>query len=315
VAKQMDEPEMRETKKFVAEWLQAQRSEPHPDPDLLAAFAENGLTKSNRDSLLAHLAACSDCREVLYLAMPEVAEVQPGFAISRKRPRLAIRWATLAASLVIIGSVFISNRGLFTRHSGENAITALNSPGPASESAQQGATSLTAEKDTFSTQSPPKSRPPLKHMTAKPKAAMKFDKSGQVYFGTAPAVSINTEYGVKSKIAVPATPSWQLSPGGGVLRSLDGGKSWQTIPVVEGGSFRVINSIGFAVWVGGNAGALYHSGDQGEHWTKVEPAVGTHKLNSDITQITFSDSSNGSIGTANGEIWVTSDSGKNWQLK
>jgi len=42
----------------------------HPDPNLLAAFAEHSLLPRERASVTAHLAECADCREYLTLAFP-----------------------------------------------------------------------------------------------------------------------------------------------------------------------------------------------------------------------------------------------------
>ena len=67
-------------------------------------------------SLLTHLAACADCRDALYLAMPEV-DTQPVLRPSYRSPRLAVRWATLAASVVILGAVLLTNREMFYQHS------------------------------------------------------------------------------------------------------------------------------------------------------------------------------------------------------
>lgn len=314
--REMNKHEMGGIKKIIANQLQAQASDSHPDPELLTALAENGLAPAHRDRLLSHVSACNDCREILYLAMPEAAEVQPAFTVSRKRPRLAIRWATLAASVLIIGSVFIGNRGLFSRHSGENKISTFNSPAPARQSPQQAEVSAPPENPTVAAAQPvTRFRAPLKHMTAKPQAAMKFDQSGEVHFTGSTSLALDSESGANSKIAAPPTPTWRLSPQGAVMRSLDGGKNWHTMSVTRDGPFHVVNSVGFVVWAGGSAGVLYRSDDEGEHWTKIEPAIGTYKLTSDITQINFPDPANGVISTANGEVWVTSDGGKNWQLK
>src|ERR1700692_2678849 len=93
-------------KKLVSGRLKAQTAGTHPDPELLAAFAENSLSGRDRDGLLNHLSACTDCREVLYLALPDPAEAQQVLAPSSVRqPRLALRWATLAASVIIVGSI------------------------------------------------------------------------------------------------------------------------------------------------------------------------------------------------------------------
>ena len=47
----------------------AETSAAHPDPNLLAAFAENSLLARERASVIVHLAECADCRESLALAL------------------------------------------------------------------------------------------------------------------------------------------------------------------------------------------------------------------------------------------------------
>src|SRR3954452_947621 len=104
-------------KKLVSARLRSQAAGPHPVPELLAAYAENSLSAHDRHNLLDHLAACADCRDALYLALPEV-DTQPVLRPSYKSPRLAVRWATLAASVVILGAVvLLTNREMFYQHS------------------------------------------------------------------------------------------------------------------------------------------------------------------------------------------------------
>jgi photosystem II stability/assembly factor-like uncharacterized protein len=45
------------------------------------------------------------------------------------------------------------------------------------------------------------------------------------------------------------------------------------------------------------------------------PAAGGETLASEVTGIKFSDLKDGMVTTANGQVWSTSDDGKNWQLK
>src|SRR5437867_5551636 len=91
-------------RKFVSGRLQVQAAGPHPDPDVLAAFAENALLDAERAQLLQHLGACHDCREILYLAAPDSAEAQKVLSFQPKRSsRLVFRWGALAASIVIVG--------------------------------------------------------------------------------------------------------------------------------------------------------------------------------------------------------------------
>ena len=82
------------------------------------------------------------------------------------------------------------------------------------------------------------------------------------------------------------------------------------MPVADGIPFHAISSIGDDVWVGGAAGTLYHSADSGRSWTKAQPG-----FTGDIAHIEFSDAQNGLVGTADGEVWSTSDGGQSWRLK
>jgi hypothetical protein len=88
-------------------------SEAHPDADLLAAFAEETLLPGERSRVLAHLAVCGQCREVLSVATAarpdgaDEASVQP-----IPRPVRAplwgwLPWVTTAAGIAAIGSILL----------------------------------------------------------------------------------------------------------------------------------------------------------------------------------------------------------------
>jgi Photosynthesis system II assembly factor YCF48 len=341
-------------KKLVSGRLKAYAAGTHPDPELLTAFAENSLSVRDREGMLNHLSACTDCREVLYLALPDPAEAQQVLAQSSaswswfsRKPRLAMRWATLAASVVILGSVLVTNRGMFTQHLRSGAA-------PAKDTSQQQVAELKTPPEVDQIAEAPaikataKVRPPVKHMTAKPQASMQFDQSGQVHFAAAPSVNEAPQSGNQAAQSVGALPSttganeavaarssnaigaavsktssplsssssstssssWSLSVDGQVQRSFDSGKTWQMVPVAGGIQFRAISSIGDDVWAGGAAGTLYHSADSGRSWTKADTA-----FTGDIAHIEFSDAQNGLVSTADGEVWSTSDGGQSWRLK
>ena len=105
---------------------------------------------------------------------------------------------------------------------------------------------------------------------------------------------------------------WTLSPEGAVQRSGDSGRTWQAVSVTAGATFRALSAVGANVWVGGRAGALYHTADSGQTWAKVEPATEGKKLDQDIVHLDFSDPLSGTVNTANGEVWTTSDGGQSW---
>jgi hypothetical protein len=290
-------------RKLVTARLNSKATGPHPEPELLAAFAENSLPAPDRNQLLAHFANCADCRDVLFLALPESASLPAVSPVSYKRPRFAFRWATLAACVAVLATVAVTNRQIFT-HQDSNEVH-VTSPQPV------------APKEPKPEQSSPeiyaKVQPPAKHMTAKPQASLQFDESGQVHFAARPASA-----GAASRVAantVSSQPSWRVSDAGAIQRSVNSGATWEQVPIADDVVFRAISSRGAEIWAGGVSGTLFHSRDSGRTWAKVEPASAGRKLQSDITRIVFSDANSGQVFTSAGEIWATSDGGRSWVLK
>ena len=501
-------PEMGVVRKLVSGRLQAQAAGPHPDPDVLAAFAENALLQAERAQLLQHLGACHNCREILYLAAPDSAAAQQVLSYQPKRRSwMMFRWGALAASVVIVGVAVTARHSLLEKSTlssqSRDMATAPVSASP--KMAQEKAPAdVESARDRLAPAPQPvaKERPELKHMTAKPQAGMQFDDSDQVRVSTglvgdqakksrndeltingrsvagptnqvtpaasaavAGAVAKDKSYvvgglansnalsaqisgrgnldgtivdasgaaignakvstvgpagektatsdpegrfvfsaltpgtysikaeasGFKSsevtnlavmdnKVAtvgvrlepgsaaetvqvsaaavpmneqtradaapVPATVSgfaggqakgtmlqravainapsrmktvpiaqWRLTAEGAVQKSLDSGHSWQNALVSRDVAFRSLCSIKQEVWVGANAGALFHSVDSGQTWNQIQPAAANQKLTSDIVHIEFSDPANGLVSTSNGEIWSTSDGGQSWRRK
>jgi hypothetical protein len=403
-------PEMDQIRKLVSGRLKAQTPGPHPDPDMLAAFAEKALSETERAQLLRHLGACSDCREILYLAMPDAHPAQEALSFQPK-PRFgfALRWGTLVASVAIAAGLLATMRHKAGTAGYEARVVMPKStpPAPAQIAKQEPPSEFDklADRDQFSPRredSPIRSKelPEKKHMTAKLQTGLKFDQSDQVKVipekraadssklsadekdlavdgrkmpsapaGAMPSVLANgrsadekprsmnetvevtsqapvAEYegyaaqGSAGKISSEKSdlkkeksiatnsmrqvsafnlpmpvPQWKLSKNGALQRSLDSGKTWRELAVGSGIVFRAVTSLGSDVWAGGNAGALYRSKDFGQTWGKLEPVADGKKLEQDVVHIEFSDPSNGSISTADGQTWTTSDSGKSWSRK
>jgi hypothetical protein len=124
---------MTEVPKIVNDRLRAAVPEQaHPDADLLAAFAEQALSTTERDGVLQHLALCGDCREVVALALPaaDLAPLQTApqtadedsvrttvsQAGSRASRKLSfawptLRWAALAAGVAVAAAVLLVHPG------------------------------------------------------------------------------------------------------------------------------------------------------------------------------------------------------------
>ena len=100
---------------------------------------------------------------------------------------------------------------------------------------------------------------------------------------------------------------WQISPAGILERAYTAG-DWAPVLAESGVKFHVVSVIGNTVWAGGEHGALYVSRDSGATWNSM--AIGTAAT---ITFVHFADDLHGSLETADGQAWKTSDGGKTWQ--
>src|SRR5881397_155689 len=99
----------------------------HPGADLLTAFAEQALAKRERLHVLEHLAQCSECREIVSLARPEIAEPQTSLKLFSLRSPI-LRWSAVAACVVVVGAV------VTTRHLAQkNVETRVTAKAPFSD--------------------------------------------------------------------------------------------------------------------------------------------------------------------------------------
>ena len=104
-------------------------AEPHPDADLLTAFAEQSLAAQERDHVLQHLALCGECRDVIVLALPatEAAVLTGPVGASVRTARIgwfswpALRWAVVAAGILVVASVGI--RQYSQHHQGTSLVS------------------------------------------------------------------------------------------------------------------------------------------------------------------------------------------------
>ncbi len=116
------------------------RGVPHPDANLLAAFAEKTLTETERTSVLHHLAHCGECREVAAVTLPENlvnAETPEKAHSERSSPWPILRWGALAVMMGALAIIITLHPNLWQNHAGVTrsvppAFPAGNNEGPPS---------------------------------------------------------------------------------------------------------------------------------------------------------------------------------------
>ena len=117
---------------------------PHPDADLLTAFAEQSLAESERARVMDHLARCGDCREVLSLALPamELVAVAASSTPASTTPARSrwftwpvLRWGVAAAGIIALASIGVvqyrqrlQNHTLVSSLASRNETTAAPQP-------------------------------------------------------------------------------------------------------------------------------------------------------------------------------------------
>jgi hypothetical protein len=116
----------------------------HPDADALTAFTENRLKSPERQSILAHLAACPDCREIVSL----VSNTQPTALPVRHNWNL--RWATAAALACTCIVVFtVSRHSPQAQIQKPSVVTITESPAPPAPATSPIPPPKTAKKKAF----------------------------------------------------------------------------------------------------------------------------------------------------------------------
>jgi hypothetical protein len=131
---------MAELPKIVSSRMRQGEAGPHPDADVLSAFGEQRLRGAERESVLAHLAACGDCREIVALAAPPQEAAVETVAIIGRRGRFGVwQWGAVAASIVIVGgAVWMAAPEMMVRKAPMPAAeTSIAIPARGAEEAQQ----------------------------------------------------------------------------------------------------------------------------------------------------------------------------------
>jgi len=312
--------------------------ESHPDANLLAAFVEQSLANRERLQVLAHLAQCSGCREVVALAVPELvaAEVARQSVATPWFSWPVLRWGAAIACVIVVGAaVTLRERELRQAVSGEGKRGAVSAPAASAhqpEAMPSPGLSVTTAVEPASKakrQAPSEAGAAAKEIQARVASEAVVPGRAKEDLGLAGSSGPNTIMAGGMAVSRAATPTagpllktrampiprWALTADGTLQRSFDMGRSWEPITVSLEASLRALAANGLDIWVGGTAGALYHSEDAGEHWVKVQPVSDGRSLTADVIGVEFTDFEHARLNTSSGEVWTTEDAGLTWQKR
>jgi photosystem II stability/assembly factor-like uncharacterized protein len=117
--------------------------------------------------------------------------------------------------------------------------------------------------------------------------------------------------GTAMKAVSAVRPQWRIGPNGHLERSL-AANQWTRVLDDQPVIFHAVAVMGGDVWAGGNGGALFHSSDGGEHWSKVSLAANSKVETGAIVSIRFDDPQHGIVASDSGTRWATTDGGITW---
>jgi hypothetical protein len=205
-------PEMESVRKLVSGRLETQAFGPHPEADLLSGFAESALPGAERAQVLAHLAVCRECREIVFLALPQPADGQKVLIPRLSRWHSALRWGTVMASIAIIAGVFAARRELLhspARWAKSTPVSQLPAKSKVAEEktpTDLGSTSEAGSKNQAVKAPmpvPARVRPDLKHMTAKMQRTLTFGQSDEVKVSPGASANVTVNAGAIRDLPVP----------------------------------------------------------------------------------------------------------------
>ena len=100
---------MQDVPKIVVMRLQGMAvTDPHPEADVLTAFAEQSLAQPERELVLGHIARCAECRQILELSLPAFESASVTTLSPTKMGWLrwpALRWGLATAAVLALVSV------------------------------------------------------------------------------------------------------------------------------------------------------------------------------------------------------------------
>jgi hypothetical protein len=145
---------MPELSNLVRQRLGARPAPPtHPDADTLTAYVEQVLPSGERNQVVEHLAACSFCRDIVDLSVPELPEktMVQDLPVPSRFWKFGLRWAGALAVIVIAVTLVLERPG--TRQRAQGPVTAA--PHTDSDNSQKAAEPVGTEKPPVLTSSGP----------------------------------------------------------------------------------------------------------------------------------------------------------------
>jgi hypothetical protein len=331
---------------------QSRHAGPHPDADMLTALGEGALLQVERQQVLAHVAVCNECREVLSVAAGaalELADDLKPFAVTRNSippRRIWLPWASVAAGIMVICSALLIYQQKTALPKNTEAVN--NEPAQLSLSSPQPAPPVVERKETPAntaiTPAKKQAQTTMELQSAiagneiagdKIESAKKSDLTqsdsykrraevSEMEASSAPALKAApalppaafantlTERAMSASSVTAAARPHWRINSNGQAERAYGDGAWQAVLPQEQSKMRVVSVFDREVWIGGENSRLYHSTDNGATWKPVALPEKNGREHS-IVHIHFQTAQAGTVESDDGIAWTTSDGGGTWK--
>lgn len=281
---------------------------PHPGPDRLAAFAARQLPSRERDALLRHFARCAECRAVAAALAPE----EPVRGTSRRWRTFRIGAVAAATACLVAIAIWNRSPGPVRRQTsvaGQQRETVLHAI-PVAAQQRREPEKANAPRRRAKARSV---RPKLAPVPAPPPQEVQTSETIEALSGSPlvasfahpPAIQATASIDRRASAAVPA---WSLSDDGTLLRSTDGGRTWQLFSLGQDTHLSALLSNRDGVWVGGGAGTVWHSEDGGFHWVRLQ----VPEQSGTVTQIRVPAPGLLEVTVQNDGLWEFAETSGSW---
>src|ERR1700685_54776 len=293
--------------KIVSARLQSAPRSDHPDADVMTAFAEQSLPRSERALVMEHLSRCGGCREVLAFALPEMEEAAAPAVVRRpwfSLPSLSmpmLRWGAVAAALIVVVSIGVVR---YRQNAPQNTVAVLKFDQVEKKRIAGGSAIASSEartNDTLAVSGASKPSPmvapsargdsiarsttsgALKSLPGQSAAQRKFIAQAAhvpaqpeaVEVATTTAPEQQSQQSQQNQISQQSeSQADQLSENRAVVGKAKPAVTPQTVPGLAGSSSAMVQvSPAAPRWMINSAGALQRSYDQGKTWQDVSVAA------------------------------------------
>ena len=288
-----------------------------PAPEVLAAYYDRTLSRSERGGVDSHLMACARCQSMM-AAIARADDSQNWPAPERSRSI----WITrLLAPVAMLGVVIALAIGMRTREHPAPEVVALTSPAAAPEIAGQAQLMSNApaapsmarlhseggrREDKAQLSVPPHSMgaaSPPQNAAARALAV----PEGAVGAASTAMLMAKASPHLNQMSSPDGSVQWQFGNGGAILRSTDSHPPLATPSGVTTDLLAGAAPSNDVCWMVGKSGTIVRTLDSGAHWQIITPPA-----HENFAAVAATDSNNATVVAANGQRFTTHDGGVTW---